>query len=471
MMEPFLSEHRLLSSVRTEHGDEVRLRHLEVEAEEQRKREWEAGRRARYEQIDPTPITTIRFLTVFVIIIYHYSLISCRECRAAEEEVKRQAELEAARDHQFKVQSWAGISYLLGHMAHYLINELDGDRKARPIRAQRKAAALVISGWYKSILIRRRQRELVQLIKRVKRAIRPGIPRIKEKCRDICSMRVIGFLQAIDGMQQCQATVAVTRFMQNIHRLQDWWRTMTLVRETQYTLLTNHLIAYEKALIRQNKGEKRDKSPPPRPMSVVAALNATAMATGKSLFTTAAAIAAGTTVAHHHIEIEDPALERLLSKHIELLPKETRHRLVTNALAEERRAFARRMEKYRVDVTTYAAQLHVEELRLRLMREAGLEATPLLRKPVKPVMLALLPRGRLKLLLGVGIQEVLKYKRDVEQVEIEAAAERSLKMMRGGERLTALVPAVSQNTARPQSPSRPPGLRFAASPDSPTGGD
>jgi hypothetical protein len=288
----------------------------------------------------------------------------------------------------------------------------------------------------------------VLLIKRLKKAVRPAIPRIKEKCRDICSMRVIGFLQAIDGLQQCQATVAVTRFMQSVHRLQEWWRTMILVRETQYKVLTNHLIACEKALIRRNKGDKKDRStsPPPRPMTGVATLNATALATGKSLFTTAASIAAGTGTlitasSSHHIEIEDPALERLLSKHTELLPKDLRHRLVTNALAEERRAFARRMEKYRVDVTTYAAQLHVEELRLRLMREAGLEATPLLRRPVKPVMLALLPKGRLKQMLGEGIQEVLKYKRDVEQVEIEAAAERCLRQMKGGERSLAVMGA------------------------------
>ena len=234
-----------------------------------------------------------------------------------------------------------------------------------------------------------------------------------------------------------------------------------MVRETQYTLLTNHLISFERALIRQNKGEKKDKasSPPLRQMTGAAALNATAMATGKSLLATAAAIAGGTgtiitSSSHHHIEIEDPALERLLSKHTELLPKDLRHRLVTNALAEERRTFARRMDKYRVDVTTFAAQQHVEELRLRLMREAGLEATPLLRRPLKPVMLALLPKGRLKQVLGEGIQEMLKYKRDVEQVEIEAAAERAFRMMRGGERLLG---EKSQGLlkSRPHSPSYP----------------
>jgi hypothetical protein len=113
LMEPFLSEHRLLTSARAEHGEEVRQRHLEVEAEERRKREWEAGKRA----------------------------------RAAEEEARCQAEAEAAREQMTKVHSWGGICHLLGYSVHYLVNALDKDRKARPIRAQRKAAALVIASW------------------------------------------------------------------------------------------------------------------------------------------------------------------------------------------------------------------------------------------------------------------------------------------------------------------------------------
>lgn len=220
---------------------------------------------------------------------------------------------------------------------------------------------------------------------------------------------------------------------------------MILVRETQYTLLTNHLIAYEKALIRHSKGEKKNQSnSSPQLSRGVQILNNTAMATGRSLFTTAAAFAGGfhPQPSNHHIEIEDPALERLLTKHTELLPHDLRHRLVTRALAEERRAFSRRTDKYRVDIQSYAAQLHVEELRLKLMREAGLDATPLLRKPVKPVMLALLPRGRLKMLLGEGVQEILKYKRDVEQVEIMAAASRALG------RTVQLV----ESSSRPSSP-------------------
>lgn len=170
MMEPFLSEHRLLSSVRSERGEEVRLRHLEVEAEEQRKREWEAGRRA----------------------------------RAAEEEARRQSEVESRREREARFVGWSGICHWMGRSIAFLVSELEADRRARPVRAQRKAAALLIEKWYKSILIRRKQRSLVLLIRRIKKAIRPSVPKIKERCRETCALRVVGFLQAIDGAQRSQ---------------------------------------------------------------------------------------------------------------------------------------------------------------------------------------------------------------------------------------------------------------------------
>lgn len=50
----------------------------------------------------------------------------------------------------------------------------------------------------------------------------------------------------------------------------------------------------------------------------------------------------------------------------------------------------------------YEAQRPIEELRLRLLSEAGLDAVPQLRKPVQPRMHVLLPRPALKRLLQVG---------------------------------------------------------------------
>lgn len=375
-----------------------------MEVQGRKRREWEAGRRA----------------------------------RAAEEVLKRRNQLAAEE----RAAKWTGVVHLLGSM-DILAKVLLQERLYRPLRAKRKEAALIIAAEYKSLLDRRRQKNLDALVKRLKKVIAPAIPRLREKYKNVCSHRALGFLKVIADLQQNQASVAVTRFMQSVHRLQNWWKTMLLVRQTQHTLLTNHFLKFEKHILRANKLQM--KAQLQKPTSLAAALSVkkanpvslSGMASGKSLFTAVASLAdvshsgvgggggkgGGGMLASHVMDVgDDPALDRLLSMHLEPLTDEHRDRIINHVLIMERKVFAKRMDKYRMDVSTYSAQKHVEELRLKLMKEAGLDATPRLRKPVKPIMLALLPKGRLKLLLAEGVQEVLKIKQEHEEEEIEAAA-------------------------------------------------
>lgn len=125
-------------------------------------------------------------------------------------------------------------------------------------------------------------------------------------------------------------------------------------------------------------------------------------------------------------EIEDdPAIDVLLSQHIKMLPKEVREKLLKGVLITERRAFAHRMEKHRTDLKNYQAQARIEEIRQRLMSEAGLVVQPRSRRPARPIMLVLLPRPRLKRLLADGIESLNRQKAQTERAEIEAAALRA----------------------------------------------
>jgi hypothetical protein len=70
-----------------------------------------------------------------------------------------------------------------------------------------------------------------------------------------------------------------------------------------------------------------------------------------------------------------------------------------------------RPQGYKADLEMYKAQKPIEELRLRLLADAGLEAHPTLVRPRKPSMLVLLPRPMLKRMLRDGIRMVEDRKR------------------------------------------------------------
>jgi hypothetical protein len=69
------------------------------------------------------------------------------------------------------------------------------------------------------------------------------------------------------------------------------------------------------------------------------------------------------------------------------------------------------IQGYKADLEMYKAQKPIEELRLRLLADAGLEAHPTLVRPRKPSMLVLLPRPMLKRMLRDGIRMVEERKR------------------------------------------------------------
>ncbi|KAJ9529696.1 hypothetical protein QJQ45_014453 [Haematococcus lacustris] len=127
-------------------------------------------------------------------------------------------------------------------------------------------------------------------------------------------------------------------------------------------------------------------------------------------------------------EVMDPLLEAELAQHREPLPLDVKHEvrggieLVQRALLECRRKFYAQLSTYRTNMELYDAQKPIEELRLRLLRDAGLDPVSHLAKPRKPAMLVLLPKPALKRMLRDGIH-LLEEKRLAAQVARRAAVD------------------------------------------------
>ncbi|MEW5304894.1 MAG: hypothetical protein WDW36_007471, partial [Sanguina aurantia] len=99
----------------------------------------------------------------------------------------------------------------------------------------------------------------------------------------------------------------------------------------------------------------------------------------------------------------DPFLDAHLAEHREPLPDAIVRALVGDALCKQRRAFFVRLDAYRQAKAVFLKKRPIEELRLRLLRDAGIHTSSETPEPIRPRMLSLLPRFRLKLLLRDGM--------------------------------------------------------------------
>ncbi|GAX78399.1 hypothetical protein CEUSTIGMA_g5841.t1 [Chlamydomonas eustigma] len=460
--EPFLSERRYLEASRVEHAAEVAERRAIVTAEAAERRNLEATKRDR----------------------------KMEELMISQEERTREEELMERR------RVWAGICNL-GFKMKFLVKVLNGDRGVRPLREMRKECAVRIASWYKHILIKRRTRELLQLINKMRRAMARYLPHLKEHVREVAGLRIIEFMRAKEENSTAMATAAVSKFIERVYRLQDWWQVMSEVRAAQHKVLYNQVTKYEKALVRHNlRVLQGTASGPYKPTAHIPAAGgitktrqsfkerdtqsrggrspsgsrspnrlASRRPEGSSQVTTASSLqrrsslsgasaSAGSGmllpsvenlqqlqrnlqphVTHHRttVEIEDPFVNMKLAKHYEPLAKAVRQRMVHETLQEERRAFGKRVEKYRTDMTVFHVQMKIEMMRVKLIQEAGLEAQPRLKKPVKPYMCVLLPPTKIKALLAQGLDYVReKQERETESKRIEDEIQAELEVAAHG---------------------------------------
>ncbi|PNH12178.1 hypothetical protein TSOC_000949, partial [Tetrabaena socialis] len=154
------------------------------------------------------------------------------DVRAAQrrEEESRAAAMQAEEEMEDRQRQWTGIVGLCSKLS-FLAEQIAEDRRVRSLRALRKEAAVKIATWYKSVLLRRRQRELVELIQRVRKLVRPYVAVQKQVIRQNCAMRLISFLQYAETSNM--AVVGVRKLKTGVELLQNAWRNTLLVRKLQ----------------------------------------------------------------------------------------------------------------------------------------------------------------------------------------------------------------------------------------------
>ncbi|GLI70880.1 hypothetical protein VaNZ11_015901 [Volvox africanus] len=403
------------------------------------------------------------------------NIVAASEQRAAlrREEEARQVQARALAEKQERQRQWTAIVGLCSKLS-FVAERIMEDRRVRALRALRKSAAVKIATWYKGILLRRRQVELVSLIRRLRGLLRPYLARQRLLVRQRCAARIVSFLEYTRTSNM--AVVGVRRLKAEVEVLQSAWRNALLVRNMQRQILYNQLTRLEREIVSANKRAERTfagqmfrlgKSvnilEPEGPL-VPAGL------TGRSYRTLGAASARLAPQQQHHqhqtqtqhqthqqqqpgyttydalaiipaaqdanpltargkydrmrqpyrgVLLHEGGVEEedeVLRGHMELVPREVREQVVNAFLLDARREHRKLLEQYSTEKMLYQARKPIEELRQKMLRDAGLTIEPDTKPPVMPHMRLVYPRAKLK--------ELLRRAVEINQARLAAAEER-----------------------------------------------
>ncbi|KAG2423144.1 hypothetical protein HXX76_015529 [Chlamydomonas incerta] len=394
------------------------------------------------------------------------------EVRAQQrrEEEARQAEAKAAAELQERQRGWTAIVGLCSKLA-FIAEQVQEDRRVRSLRALRKAAAVKIATWYKGILLRRRHRELVELVQRLRRLVLPYVATQKVALRQRCALRLVEFMQYAESSNM--AVVGVRRLKHGVELLQTSWRNALLVRNLQRSALYNQLTRVEREIVTANKRNERNMQlqmmrlgksvnimdpdsalVPAGYGSMHSRAGAGAASVGQSMRSmtlggdsmrsgaTGAAgfgggwgdwqsnagasqksMAAGLPGSPSGLErggsrsydrsrlpgrgaLHDPGddEDEALARHTEMVGREAREAVAERFLLAARREHRKLLEKYSADKAVYLARRPIEEMRQKMLRDAGLHVEPEVRPPVMPRMRLVYPRAVLRDLLKEAVQ-------------------------------------------------------------------
>ncbi|GIL80529.1 hypothetical protein Vretifemale_9721 [Volvox reticuliferus] len=358
------------------------------------------------------------------------NIVAAAEQRAAlrREEEARQVQARALAEKQERQRQWTAIVGLCSKLS-FVAERIMEDRRVRALRALRKWAAVKIATWYKGILLRRRQVELVALIQRLRGLLRPYLARQRVLVRERCAARIVSFLEYTRTSNM--AVVGVRRLKAEVEVLQNAWRNALLVRNMQRQILYNQLTRLEREIVSANKRAERTfagqmfrlgKSvnilEPEGPL-VPAGL------TGRSYRTLGSATTRpANQQQHHHHQMQTqhqthqqqqpgyttydalaiiPAAQdanpltgrgkydrmrqpyrgvllhegggeeedEVLRMHMEMVPREVREQVVNAFLLDARREHRKLLEQYSNEKMLYQARKPIEELRQKMLRDAG----------------------------------------------------------------------------------------------------
>ncbi|EFJ43584.1 hypothetical protein VOLCADRAFT_96202 [Volvox carteri f. nagariensis] len=412
------------------------------------------------------------------------NIVAASEQRAAlrREEEARLAAARALAERQERQRQWTGIVGLCSKIS-FVAERIMEDRRIRALRALRKAAAMKIASWYKGILLRRRQVELVSLIRRLKGLLKPYLAVQRELVRQRCTARIVSFLQYTQTSNM--AVVGVRRLKAEVEVLQTAWRNALLVRNTQRQILYNQLTRLERDIVCTNKRIERtyagqmfrlgksvnilepDGAVPPsaaaaagggggggiagRSFKSLGASSARShgppqqqqqqaggtltISDAMSVVPAATDAGAGTSARGKYDRMRQPYRgvlvheglleeeDEVLRSHLEMVPREVREQVVNAFLLEARREHRKLLEQYSNEKMLYLARRPIEELRQKMLRDAGggaggggLTMEPDVKPPVMPHMRLVYPRPKLK--------ELLRRAVEINQARLAAAEER-----------------------------------------------
>ncbi|GLC38434.1 hypothetical protein PLESTB_001578300 [Pleodorina starrii] len=415
----------------------------------------------------------------------HIVALSEQRAAARREEEAKQVAARALAEKQERQRQWTAIVGLCSKLS-FVAERIMDDRRVRKLRALRKKAAVKIATWYKGILLRRRQVELVSLIQRLRHLFVPYLAAQKVLVRQRCANRIVSFLEYTSTANM--AVVGVRRLKAEVDVLQSSWRSALLVRYMQRQILYNQLTRLEREIVGANKRAERNvqnqmmrlgKSvnilepdaamlPPTRSFRGLSgslsfrtqqALNAAgqqlqggqgqggqlqgggmsglqggpqggpqlsgqlgigydALAVipandGGGMGTTSRGVTntrqydrsrqpgRGVLLVHETGGEED---DEVLRGHTEMVPREVREQVVSSFLLDARREHRKLLEQYSNEKMLYLARKPIEEMRQKMLRDAGLSVEPDMKAPVMPHMRLVYPRTKLRELLRRAVE-------------------------------------------------------------------
>lgn len=125
------------------------------------------------------------------------------------------------------------------------------NQQRRALHLRRKNAAVKIATWYKSVLVERRHRYLIESCQRFKNFSTAAISRLKQRARRRCAARMLDFMQR--EVSNNKIATAVFKLRRYTVVIQRCWRNRVAAREAQITLLTLQLTKFEGRLLAYNR--------------------------------------------------------------------------------------------------------------------------------------------------------------------------------------------------------------------------
>ncbi|GMH35506.1 hypothetical protein BSKO_03374 [Bryopsis sp. KO-2023] len=360
------------------------------------------------------------------------ALANRAETRRLEEGERRKKEKEN-EEKVISERKWMVLTSLCYRM-EFIRDQLRKNQMLRAEFTRRKGAAVRIATWFKAILVESRKKDLLNACIKLQKFTAPIMVEKKKRAREACAERLYNFLEQLKDSSQI--SLAVRRFKQLMVVIQRAWRGFCSVRAAQRLLLSKQFQRFETSLLKYNhktnkkqprRSTKRKAAPLSRSMFFHPADVVDPRPSGKKKVCPMNSLGAfenstNTKGAQLKVKPKDedkPDYERLLTLAALMMriPKNIKAQVIDEQLVKETGHFHERLEQHHRDKRVYLTQKPIDEVRLKLLRDAGFKATPQVLPPKVP---------RLRVLQNVtGLQTMMQRAIQLVQEEQISAQRRN----------------------------------------------